>query len=64
MKGGIADIMTGFNREVHRWKLGSLLKWAAWRSGFNSQDNANYAAIHLAQAAGIWDQADVRVTFE
>lgn len=63
-QSGIADIVVGFNREVPRWKPGSVIKWAAWRAGFESQDDANHAAQQLAQAAEAWNKADIGVKFE
>ncbi|KAL4724310.1 hypothetical protein ACLX1H_008923 [Fusarium chlamydosporum] len=63
-QSGITDIVVGFNKEVPRWKPGSVVKWAAWRSGFKNQEDANYAAMQLAKAAELWNQADIGVTFE
>ncbi|KAJ4115376.1 hypothetical protein NW768_011228 [Fusarium equiseti] len=63
-QSGITDIVVGFNKEVPRWKPGSIVKWAAWRAGFQNQDDADYAAMQLAQAAEVWNKADIGVTFE
>ncbi|KAL8717255.1 MAG: hypothetical protein Q9225_005487 [Loekoesia sp. 1 TL-2023] len=59
-----AAIMVGLKAEVPRWKPGSVIKWTAWRMGFDSQEDANYAAIQLDIAAGKWNEANVGVTFE
>ncbi|KAH7139661.1 hypothetical protein B0J13DRAFT_558311 [Dactylonectria estremocensis] len=64
LRNGPADIIVGLNNEVPRWVPGSVIKWAAWRQGFNSQDDADYAASQLAIAAEEWNKADIGVTFE
>ncbi|CAM1502625.1 Fc.00g074010.m01.CDS01 [Cosmosporella sp. VM-42] len=63
-KNGPADIVVGLRSECPRWTPGSVIKWAAWRAGFSSQEAANHAAEHLAIAAEVWNQANVGVTFE
>ncbi|KAM0340583.1 hypothetical protein ACHAPU_010420 [Fusarium lateritium] len=63
-KGGMHDIVVGLEDEVPRWVPGSVVKWAAWRQGFPSQEDADYAAEQLAVAAQAWNDADVGVTFE
>ncbi|KAF4977357.1 hypothetical protein FDECE_18367, partial [Fusarium decemcellulare] len=64
LQNGPFDIMVGLNSEVPRRVPGSVVKWAAWRAGFNSQDDANHAASQLAIAAEKWNSADIDVTFE
>ncbi|KAL2675535.1 hypothetical protein Neosp_011721 [[Neocosmospora] mangrovei] len=61
---GFTNIMVGFDSECPRWVPGSVVKWAAWRQGFESQEDADYAAMQLAIAAEVWNKADVGVTFE
>ncbi|KAF7555307.1 hypothetical protein G7Z17_g2329 [Cylindrodendrum hubeiense] len=64
LRHGPTDIVVGFNNKCPRWVPGSVIKWAAWRQGFESQDDANYAATQLAIAADVWNKADIGVTFE
>lgn len=64
LRNGPADIVVGLDAEVPRWVPGSVVKWAAWRSGFDSQEDANWAAEQLAMAAEEWNKAGVGVTFE
>lgn len=63
-RNGPTDIVVGFKSQCPRWVPGSVIKWAAWRQGFESQDDANYAASQLAIAADVWNKADIGVTFE
>lgn len=56
--------MVGLGPIVPRWKPGSVIKWTAWRMGYDSDDDAFYAAGQLAMAANKWNEADVGVTFE
>lgn len=63
-QGGPASIVIGISAECPRWVPGSVIRWAAWRAGFDSQDDADYAAIQLQTAAEIWNAANVGVTFE
>lgn len=58
------EIMVGLSDSVPRWAPGSVVKWTAWQMGFNSQDDAFFAAGQLAQAADEWNKRDVGVTFE
>ncbi|KAL8765137.1 MAG: hypothetical protein Q9209_007695 [Squamulea sp. 1 TL-2023] len=59
-----AAIMVGVDTEVPRWKPGSVIKWTAWRMGYDSEEDAEYAAIQLEIAAGKWNEANVGVRFE
>lgn len=59
-----AAIMVGLGTEVPRWRPGSVIKWTAWRMGYDSQDDANYAAAQLQQAAEEWNKLNIGVTFE
>ncbi|KAI1061278.1 hypothetical protein LB506_011641 [Fusarium annulatum] len=61
---GVSDIVVGFNNECPRWVPGSVIRWAAWRQGFETQEDADYAAMQLAIAADAWNKADIGVTFE
>ncbi|PNP78487.1 hypothetical protein FNYG_08173 [Fusarium nygamai] len=64
LKNGPADIVVGLNAECPRWVPGSVVKWAAWRAGFDSQQDANHAAEQLAIAAEHWNRANIGVTFQ
>lgn len=59
-----AAIMVGMQFDVPRWKPGSIVKWTAWRMGYDSQEDADYAAFQLSLAAEKWNEADVGVKFE
>ncbi|KAF5687163.1 matrix metallo ase-11 [Fusarium denticulatum] len=63
-KNGLWDIVVGLKEHIPRWVPGSVIKWAAWRAGFKSQDDADYAAQQLNIAAQKWNEANVGVTFE
>lgn len=63
-KNGLWDIVVGLKEHIPRWVPGSVIKWAAWRAGFKSQDDADYAAQQLEIAAQKWNEANVGVTFE
>ncbi|KAF4947184.1 hypothetical protein FSARC_14032 [Fusarium sarcochroum] len=58
------DIVVGLDDHIPRWVPGSVVKWAAWRAGFKSQEDADYAAQQLNIAAQAWNDANVGVTFE
>ncbi|KAM6504694.1 hypothetical protein FSOLCH5_015195 [Fusarium solani] len=64
LKNGPADIVVGLNSECPRWVPGSVVKWAAWRAGFDNQQDANHAAEQLAIAAEQWNRANIGVTFQ
>ncbi|KAF3940467.1 hypothetical protein ABW19_dt0205518 [Dactylella cylindrospora] len=64
LRKGPAHIMVGLGSECPRWTPGSVIKWAAWREGFESQEDADYAAEHLSIAAQKWNEANIGVTFE
>lgn len=59
-----AAIMVGFESDIPRWKPGSVVRWTAWRMGYDSQEDADYAAVQLSIAAQKWNDANVGVTFE
>lgn len=59
-----AAIMVGLDFDIPRWKPGSTIKWTAWRMGYDSQEDADYAAVQLSLAAEKWNEAAVGVTFE
>lgn len=61
---GPAGLCIALNDICPRWVPGSVITWAAWRSGFDSQEDADYAANSLEIAAQIWNSANVGVTFE
>ncbi|KAF7852761.1 hypothetical protein EAF04_010880 [Stromatinia cepivora] len=64
LQGGPTSIIVGFNRECPRWVPGSVIRWAAWSRGFDSQEDAEFAAEQFCQATEAWNAADVGVTFE
>ena len=64
LRHGPASIMVGFNAECPRWVPGSVVRWAAWRSGFDSQGDADWAAQHMLKATKQWNAAKIGVTFE
>lgn len=64
LKSDPAAIMVGLESEVPRWEPGSVVKWTAWQSGYDSPADATHAAAHLKQAAEKWNKADVGVNFE
>jgi len=63
-KDNLASLVVGLKAEIPRWAPGSVVKWTAWRQGYDSQDDADYAATQLDIAAQKWNDADVGVTFE
>ena len=64
LKQDPTQIMVGLRPNIPRWKPGSVIKWSAWRMGYASQEDADYAAVQLDMAAEKWNEADVGVTFE
>lgn len=60
----ISIIFVGMGNTIPRWKPGSVIKYTAWRKGYNSQHDANYAATQLREAAEKWNQAKIGVTFQ
>ena len=64
LKQNPVQIMVGMKSNIPRWKPGSVVKWSAWRMGFASQEDADYAAVQLSIAADKWNEANVGVTFE
>lgn len=64
LKNDPAAIMVGMELEIPRWKPGSVVKWTAWRMGYDSQEDADFAAAQLNLAAEEWNEANVGVTFE
>ncbi|KAJ5987161.1 hypothetical protein N7451_011526 [Penicillium sp. IBT 35674x] len=57
-------IMIGRGSSIPRWTPGSVIRWSAWRMGYESQEDADHAALHLSIAADIWNEAEVGVRFE
>lgn len=57
-------IMIGRGSTIPRWKPGSVIRWSAWRMGYDSQEDADHAAMHLHMAANVWNEAEVGVSFE
>ncbi|KAJ8061437.1 hypothetical protein OCU04_009257 [Sclerotinia nivalis] len=64
LQGGPTSIMMGFRHDRPRWVPGSVVRWAACSRGFDSQEDAEFAAEQFCQATEAWNAADVGVTFE
>lgn len=64
LQGGPTAISVGLNCECPRWQPGSVVRWAVWRKGFDSNEDAEYAAKKFAVAAETWNAANIGVTFE
>ncbi|KAM5350136.1 hypothetical protein ACJ41O_006641 [Fusarium nematophilum] len=64
LMNGPLDIVLGLNVGCSRWVPGSVIKWAAFRPGFDSLQDATHAAQQLAIAAAQWNQANIGVTFK
>lgn len=47
-----------------RWTPGSVITWTAWKSGYNSKEDAEHATSQLQLAAEEWNKAEVGVTFQ
>ncbi|KAG6983169.1 hypothetical protein FocnCong_v006352 [Fusarium oxysporum f. sp. conglutinans] len=63
-RGDVSQLFVGLEKEIPRWVPGSVIKYAAWKAGFESSKDAEHAAKHLKLAADEWNKADVGVTFE
>jgi len=64
LKHDPAAIMVGLENEVPRWVPTSVVKWTAWKMGYDSPEDAKYAASQLHKAAAAWNEANVGATFE
>ncbi|KAA8564728.1 hypothetical protein MFRU_013g02390 [Monilinia fructicola] len=64
LRNGPASLMVGLDFECPRWQPGSVVRWAAWRAGFDSQEDADFASEQLYVASEAWNAADIGVTFE
>ncbi|KAK0744965.1 hypothetical protein B0T21DRAFT_281600 [Apiosordaria backusii] len=51
-------------RECPRWVPGSTIKWVAWKQGFKTPEDADYAAQHLHLACQKWNEFNIGVSFE
>jgi hypothetical protein len=56
--------MVGLDDKIPRWIPGSVIRWAVWSNGFDSKEDADYAAAQLQLAAEAWNSKNVGVTFE
>jgi hypothetical protein len=59
-----AKLQLGLYVTCSRWVPGSVIRWAAFRTGFGSLEDANFAAQQLHMAAKNWNDAKIGVTFE
>lgn len=57
-------LMVGWQSKIPRWRPYSVIKYTAWKMGYDSQEDADYAAYHLWLAAEAWNNADVGIRFE
>ena len=64
LRKGPFDIVVGLNAECPRWVPGSVIKWTAWRAGYDNEEDADHAAMHLLLATNAWNTAAIGVTFE
>jgi hypothetical protein len=64
LKNGPLDIMVGLGNVCPRWAPGSVIRWAAWREGFKTDEDAMFATDHLKIAAEKWNSFNIGVTFE
>lgn len=64
LRGGASNIMVGLKSECPRWTPGSVINWAAWENGFDTRDDASYAAKHLALATEKWNQSKIGISFQ
>lgn len=64
LQGGFASLEVGLNGECPRWEPGSVVRWAVWRAGFDSPEDAKFAAQHCYLATKAWNALNVGVTFE
>ncbi|RAL59108.1 hypothetical protein DID88_006754 [Monilinia fructigena] len=61
LRNGPASLMVGLDFECPRWQPGSVIRWAAWRAGFDSQEDADFASEQLYMASEAWNAADIGV---
>jgi hypothetical protein len=61
---GPTKITLGLYLQMTRWMPGSVIKWTAPKTGYDSEEDAEHAASHLGLAAKKWNDAEVGVTFE
>ncbi|OAA46437.1 matrix metalloproteinase-11 [Beauveria brongniartii RCEF 3172] len=59
-----AAILVGMFQEIPRWKIGSVINFAAYAEGYPAPGDAIYAANCLIAAAEEWNSAKVGVTFK
>ncbi|KAM3502806.1 hypothetical protein MY10362_004593 [Beauveria mimosiformis] len=59
-----AAIMVGLFQEIPRWKIGSVINFAAYADGYPAPGDAIYAANCLIEAAEVWNSSKVGVTFK
>lgn len=57
-------IKIGLDGEIPRWRKGATVRWAAFASGYDEEEDAVYAATSMQMAAEEWNKLDVGVKFE
>ncbi|KAF4985119.1 hypothetical protein FDECE_16806, partial [Fusarium decemcellulare] len=62
--GDVSQLFVGIEKEIPRWVPGSVIKYAAWSAGFETPEDAMYAATQLRFTADEWNKANVGVAFE
>jgi len=59
-----AAIMVGLFQQIPRWKYNSVINFATYSTGYPAPGDAIYAANALIQAAEVWNNARIGVTFK
>lgn len=59
----VASILVGLFTEIPRWKYGSVINFAAYAGGYPQPEDAQFAALHLWEAAQQWNSYDLGVKF-
>lgn len=59
----VASILVGLFTEIPRWKYGSIINFAAYAGGYPQPADAQFAALHLWEAAQQWNSYDLGVKF-
>ena len=49
---------------ILRWKYDSVIKWFAWKNGYQCKEDAYHAASSLRRATDAWNYVKVGVTFK
>ena len=60
----LASIQVGMFDHIPRWEKGSTINWAAFEAGYNTPEDAIYAAKAMRKAADEWNALDFGVQFK